>query len=190
MKRSAGATVVAVALVALLAACGTQGPDPTATSGPSELATDEPVVARSCPDGFADALAAHIAAATGDTTRVLADDAYRFEPSSVDRMLDSGCVVRVEQDVPGGVMIRALGVATEVGFEDAVAVLIEEGWVQPFPEVEPWAYESEERNPAGNADMVSMGVFPAAGVDPIFSFPDWSQYFPESAVAFQAAYGF
>jgi len=189
MTRSAGFAFVAVALVALLTACGTPGANPTATPGSPELATDEPA-ARSCPDGFADALAAHITSSTGNTSRVLADDTYRFEPSSVDGLLDSGCVVRVEQDIPGGVMIRALGVTTEVDLDDASTLLVDEGWVQPFPDVEPWAYESEERNSAGNSDISSIGLFSAADVDPIFGFPDWSHYFPESAVAFQAAYAF
>lgn len=84
-------------------------------------------------------------------------------------------------------MMQVLGVTSEIGLEDALALLAEAGWVQPFPDVEPWAYESEARDEAGNADISSIGVFPAADVDPIFGFPGWSQYFDESAVAFQAA---
>jgi hypothetical protein len=74
-----------------------------------------------------------------------------------------------------------------VTLEGVLDLLHAAGWVQPFPEAEPFAYESEVRDPGGNQNMSSVGVFAAADTDPIFGFAGWVEYFAGSAVVLQAA---
>lgn len=115
------------------------------------------------------------------------DTAFRFEPPELDKTVDAGCVVRIEQSIPNAVMVRVVGVTSDVTLDGVVDMLHAAGWVQPFPETEPFAYESEERDPAGNQALSSVGVFASAGADPIFGFADWAEYFGASAVVLQSA---
>lgn len=179
MSRS-GVLLIIVSALALLTAC--TGPDQQPT-----VQEPAPPSSRSCPIGFTDALASHIATTTGDEVSVTEDTAFRFDPPELDKTVDAGCVVRIEQTIPNGTMVRVVGVTSDVTLEGVLDLLHAAGWVQPFPEAEPFAYESEVRDPGGNQNMSSVGVFAAADTDPIFGFAGWVEYFAGSAVVLQAA---
>jgi hypothetical protein len=188
MVRS-GVLVTFLAATTLLTGCSMSTPEPDVQGQEPPAETGAPV-SRSCPDGFAEALAAHVAATTGDdveVVEVVEDEDYRFAPAALDETVADGCVVRVERTIPDGVMMQVLGVAKQETLDDVLGLLNDAGWVQPFPDIEPHAFESEPRNAAGNSDMASVGVFSTGGTDPIFGFTGWSDYFGESSAVLQSA---
>jgi hypothetical protein len=179
MRRS-GALLIILSAIALLTACVADG---SHSSGQ----TTAPPGGRSCPSGFAEALQLHIAAATGNDVSVVEDTGLRHEPPALGEAVVEGCVASVEQTIPNGIMVQVVGVTTDATLDGTLDALNSAGWVQPFPESEPWAYESEERAAGGNQNLASLGVFTTIGTDPVFGFADWADYFGATAVVLQWA---
>lgn len=185
MKRS-GAFLTVMVASACLAGCA---PTPQVHDAGSSSSA-QPVDARSCPAGFFDALTEHLEAPTpGDfpEVRLIEEPDYAFRPDALNDTVRGGCVFRVERESPAGdIMVQVFGVTSGADESQVVSILESAEWVQPFPETEPGAYESEERDPAGNAELESIGIFPVRGPDFLLAFTGWSEYFDVTEVVLQS----
>ncbi len=185
MLRS-GALLVFVVTIAGLAGCASTSQ--LEEAGPPS--GDPPITERSCPEGFFDVLAEHLKTQpSGDFTevRLIEEPAYAFRPDALNDTVREGCVFRVEREsAAGDIMVQIFGVTSGADEPQVVGILESAEWVQPFPDVEPGAYESEERDPAGNAELESIGIFPVSGPDFVLAFPSWSDYFDAGEMVLQS----
>jgi hypothetical protein len=154
------------------------------------LSTDQPVAARLCPAGFFEALTEHLEAQpVGDFTevRLVAEPTFAFLPEALNEAAREGCVFRVEREsAAGDIMVQVFGVTSGSSESQVLGILESAEWVQPFPDVEPGAYESEERDSAGSAVLESIGVFPVSGPDFVLGFTGWSDYFDATEMILQS----
>lgn len=175
-----------VVTIAGLAGCAPAEPRESLGPAPSGAPADE----RSCPEGLFDALTAHLETQpSGGFTEIalVEDPSYVFRPDALNDTVREGCVFRVERSsATGGIMAQVFGVTSGADESQVLGILESAGWVQPFPDVEPGAYESEERDTAGNPELESIGVFPVSGPDFVLGFPDWSIYFDPSEIVLQS----
>ncbi len=185
MQRS-GAFLVFVVTMAGLAGCASAVPP----EGVAPTSADPPTAERSCPEGFFDALAEHLATQpAGDFAEVtlVEEPAYAFRPDALNDTVRAGCVFRVEREsAAGDIMVQTFGVTSGADESQVLGILESAEWVQPFADVEPGAYESEERDPGGNAQLESIGVFPVSGPDFILAFPGWSNFFDPAEMVLQS----
>lgn len=185
MKRSGPLVVLFVALAGVTG-CASAPPLPEVAS-PSADPQGDP---RSCPAGLFDALTEHLEARPlGDFTevRVIEEPTYAFLPDSLNATVREGCVFRVDREsAAGNIMVQIFGATSGSGESQVLGILESAGWVQPFPDVEPHAYESEERDPAGNAELFSVGVSPVVGPDVMLGFEGWANFFDATEVILQS----
>jgi len=166
-------------LVLLFTFVGLAGCAATAPAGEGGSASPDPQAStRSCPEGFLDALTEHLAAPPdGGATEVslIEEPAYAFRPDALNETVRGGCVFRVElESAAGDIMVQIFGVTSGADESQVRGILESAGWVQPFPDAEPGAYESEERDPSVNAALESVGVYAIGGSDFERAFPGWS----------------
>lgn len=180
------AVTIAGVTIAGLAGCASAEPP----EGVSPTPSGAQAVERSCPEGFFDALTDHLETQPSEPfteITLVEDPSYAFRPDAVNDTVREGCVFRVERaSAAGDIMIQVFGVTSGADESQVLGILESAGWVQPFPDVEPGAYESEERDTAGNPELESIGVFPVSGPDFVLGFPDWSTYFDPGEMVLQS----
>ncbi|WP_309708869.1 hypothetical protein [Pseudolysinimonas sp.] len=185
MQRSAAFLGFVATLLGLAACSSTLAPEVAAPTSADPQTTE-----RSCPEDFFDTLTTHLETQpAGDFTevRLIEEPAYAFRPDALNDTVHEGCVFRVEREsAAGDIMVQVFGVTSGADESQVLGILTSAGWVQPFPDLEPGAYESEERDPVGHGELESIGVFPVKGPDFVLAFPDWSEYFDASEMVLQS----
>lgn len=185
-RTRSGLFLVLVVALAGVAGCTSASPRPEVGSPSDDLQGDP----RSCPVGLFDALTEHLEARpVGDfaDVTVFEEPTYPFLPDTLDATVREGCVFRVESASPAGnIMVQIFGVTSGSDESQVLGILESAGWVQPFPDVEPHAYESEDRDPAGNAELFSVGVSPVGGPDVMLGFDGWGNYFDTTEMILQS----
>lgn len=97
-----------------------------------------------------DALQSHIGDQFGedaDSVSVREDPTAEFAPAEIDSLI--GCRLLISTPVGGGgsegigTQLRLVGLARE----DVTDILLELGWTQPFPDIEPFAFQAPDSVP-------------------------------------------
>ena len=126
---------VAIVSTALLAGCTPSAVDPSATPTDSSPG---------CPVGLVDALQSAFADDDGSQAGVISvreDATAEFEPAEIDSLI--GCRLLISTPLDGGTQVQLVGIARE----DVTDILLELGWTQPFPDIEPFAFQPPDSVP-------------------------------------------